>query len=216
MKLSDTTAHIANVPAFETLCACTFSMTELLTAYNELTGKATSKFASRQKGEQQVWKAVQEFRAANPAVETTETETDGVYGYGDHGLTECPHCGVHLSNGVGVHGQEVNGKVIKHTEFQFACLVCGGEFGAPIRKVAKSAKRSEGIAASWADPDVAERRATRHAVKVDGESVYGSFRKAFVALGLPLNKHITLRGTLKAEGVLVAFDHTFTLVADDE
>lgn len=44
----------------------------------------------------------------------------------------CPHCDINLENGVGVHGDEVNGSIIKHAEFELACLSCGGEFGPSI------------------------------------------------------------------------------------
>ncbi len=46
---------------------------------------------------------------------------------------QCPHCGVDLdANGIGEHNQEVNGKKVKHDEFQYVCLGCGGEFGPDI------------------------------------------------------------------------------------
>jgi len=44
----------------------------------------------------------------------------------------CPHCGIDLENGVGEHDQEVNGKHIKHNNFEYMCLGCGGEFGPAI------------------------------------------------------------------------------------
>lgn len=46
----------------------------------------------------------------------------------DYGVTCCPSCGVHLSNGVGYDGDEVNGKTIRYTH-EFACLGCGHSFG---------------------------------------------------------------------------------------
>lgn len=58
----------------------------------------------------------------------------------------CPHCGIHLSNGIGSHGQEVNNGVILHKEYEFCCLACEGEFGPAIKKVAvptvKAAKKA--------------------------------------------------------------------------
>jgi hypothetical protein len=56
-------------------------------------------------------------------------DTSSVHGFETHGFVACPHCGTHLSNGVGEDGQEVNGKYIRHSKFQFACLACGEEFG---------------------------------------------------------------------------------------
>jgi hypothetical protein len=62
-----------------------------------------------------------------------------VSGYDEHGLINCPHCGTHLSNGVGADRDEVNGHVIKHKKHKFACLGCGEEFG-PALKGGKSGK----------------------------------------------------------------------------
>ena len=77
-----------------------------------------------------------------PAPALTEEEysenAEDVFGYSEHGFVKCPHCGVHLSNGVGEHQQEVNGKKIKHDEFQFECLACGEEFGPSIHKASES------------------------------------------------------------------------------
>ena len=50
-----------------------------------------------------------------------------------YGHTNCPHCNITLSNGVGEHGEIVNGTRIKHDEFQFVCLACDGEFGPKIK-----------------------------------------------------------------------------------
>lgn len=57
----------------------------------------------------------------------------------------CPHCGIDLENGVGEHLQDVNGKQIRHDKYEFACLACGGEFGAEIEKVSKAAKTGRKI-----------------------------------------------------------------------
>lgn len=54
-------------------------------------------------------------------------------------FVNCPHCGIHLSSGIGVHLQEVNGKVIKHKAFEYECLACGGEFGPAIAEEAPKA-----------------------------------------------------------------------------
>lgn len=64
----------------------------------------------------------------------------------------------------------------------------------------------EAIRNSWQNPDVRERRSQRHKVVVDGEE-YDSVRAAFVALGLPLSKHIKFRMELKAAGQLNAHGH---------
>lgn len=62
-------------------------------------------------------------------------DASSVSGYDEHGLINCPHCGTHLSNGVGIDRvQEVNGRVIKHDTHKFACLGCGEEFGPALKR----------------------------------------------------------------------------------
>lgn len=63
-------------------------------------------------------------------VELTEYQQDLMNHYGHF---NCPHCNITLSNGVGEHGEIVNGTRIKHDEFQFVCLGCDGEFGPKIK-----------------------------------------------------------------------------------
>lgn len=48
------------------------------------------------------------------------------------GFTHCPHCGIDLSNGIGMHDEEVNGVRIKHERYMYECLGCGEEFGPEI------------------------------------------------------------------------------------
>jgi hypothetical protein len=62
-----------------------------------------------------------------------------VHGYDQHGQIKCPHCGTHLSNGVGTDRDEVNGRVIRHNTHQFACLGCGEEFG-PVLSARRAAR----------------------------------------------------------------------------
>jgi len=79
--------------------------------------------------------AVAELDKSLPGVCAADfADESSVYGYEIHHLTRCPHCGTHLSNGVGEHLQEVNGTEIKHDHFQYACLGCGAEFGPAIAK----------------------------------------------------------------------------------
>lgn len=67
-------------------------------------------------------------------------DPSSVYGHEIHGLLVCPSCGTHLSNGIGEHNQEVNGKALKHDHFEYCCLACGVEFGPaiPSKKSAKA------------------------------------------------------------------------------
>lgn len=61
---------------------------------------------------------------------------------------------------------------------------------------------SEGIAKSWDNKEVAQKRLTRNAVMVEGVGEFKSVRVAFVALGLPDSKHIRFRMKLKEAGRL--------------
>lgn len=63
---------------------------------------------------------------------------------GDAHDYSCPHCGTDLENGIGVHGHEVNGKPIKHDQFEYVCLACNGEFGPAIPVKAVKAPKVPG------------------------------------------------------------------------
>jgi hypothetical protein len=127
-----------------------------------------------------------------------------VHGFSAHKQTNCPSCGAHLSNGVGEHGDEVNGKVSRHEHSQFVCLGCGEEFGPSIRRAPVSAERSAGIAASWCDKAIRAKRCERTSVRVrSGNKIVGDYKStaaAFRALSLPMSGHIKFRMTLKASG----------------
>jgi hypothetical protein len=71
------------------------------------------------------FKAIEETPAKPVAPIGTEVEGD-LHDY------RCPHCNTDLDNGIGLHGDEVNGKTIKHDQFIYACLACNGEFGPAI------------------------------------------------------------------------------------
>lgn len=58
---------------------------------------------------------------------------------GDVHAYVCPHCGGSLENGVGGHGDEVNGTPRYNDKYEYECLGCGGEFGPAITKKAKAA-----------------------------------------------------------------------------
>lgn len=61
---------------------------------------------------------------------------------------------------------------------------------------------SEGIAKSWNNKEVAQKRLTRNGVMVEGVGEFKSVRVAFAALGLPDSKHIRFRMKLKEAGRL--------------
>lgn len=164
-------------------------------------------------------KKVKKFADRKSAVSRVTTlirELDLLEAYGE---VKCPACGINLDNGVGAHGDEVNGEVQKFEAHVHKCLGCGEEFGPLIdaKKTPKqSATRSEGIARSWTDPKVAAKRSERHGVEVKpkGEPwmYFGSVRKAYLELGLPLSGHIKFRIHLKEKKTLKENGRTWKVV----
>lgn len=189
---------------------------EMIAEYNAITGKSIKKFSSRAAGEKQLAKAREMRKAEDSDIQKMIDEkkaVDAVNGLLDtiqdkldaelmehYGTTTCPCCGVHLSNGIGLHGMEDGeGKTIKLEKHEYFCLGCGGEFGPELKKKAISATRSDAIAESWQNAEVAASRSKRDKVSVDGVE-YNSTRAAFRALGLDEKKHIQFRGKLKKSG----------------
>lgn len=177
------------------------SAAELVAFFNAHSEKPVKRFADRATAE----KRVAALMAAAPVEKS--------YGEEVSGFKCCPACNIDLHNGIGQHGDEVNGKKIKHEKFMFACLGCGHEFGTAIPGAhVPDAARSAGVAKSWADASVRAARSARHAVTVNGVA-YGSVMKAFIALGLPKSKLIRFRGELKKAGEGVFEGYDFKLVA---
>jgi hypothetical protein len=149
--------------------------------------------------------------------------SNSVTGFADHGHVDCPRCGIYLINGVSTHGDDVNGKALRHDTHRYECMGCGGGFGAALAK--KSLSRSTAIARTWAEPTIKAARAERTAVlvaRVDGaadrgvvsdRTVYGSVAKAFRALGLNMGQHIGFRMALKAAGQKNFGPYQFTVQA---
>ena len=108
----------------------------------DLHGPFTSREAARAaKAEKDLGGKVEKFELGNFEVEAA-IPTSTIFDFGIHGLTNCPCCGTHLSNGVGHHLQEVNGKVIKHDAKEYACLACDTEFGPAIPADAPKATKA--------------------------------------------------------------------------
>jgi len=121
---------------------------QLLAFFNEHSATKVKRFADRKTAERRVkdllsvlWAQHREIDPAAQAATTIARALAAVparpYGFAQHGQQTCPACGIDLNNGVGVHLDEVNGRSIKHDEFEFTCLGCGAEFGPAI-----SAKRT--------------------------------------------------------------------------
>lgn len=73
----------------------------------------------------------------------------------------------------------------------------------------KSKKRAEAQRESWGDRKIAAARSKRDHVYVTGHGPFNSVAKAFIALNLPLKKHLKFRMQLKA-------DRTATYIHDDQ
>lgn len=189
---------------------------ELVAFYNEncsaINGNPVKKFADRKTAERRVGELMatmevnKKVAPASKKAEVLDTDSDiDIECKQRYGMTHCPHCNTHLSNGVGHDEQEVNGNVIRHNSRQFECLACGEEFGPIVRKpkVVKP-DLSTAIAKSWQDPAIKEKRCERHCVFMtdeNGKTVeVRSVRQAFVDFSLPLKEHIKFRMELKAAG----------------
>ena len=119
----------------------TATTAELLAFFNTHTGGAqVKKFADRKTAERRV----------NALIEEMAAEDNGtVYCFNVHGYHNCPSCGIHLSNGISHHGDDVNGKPLKHDSgYQFECLGCGAGFGARVATAKKRAAPSASTGAT--------------------------------------------------------------------
>ena len=127
----------------------TATMSELVSWYNLRAERPVKRFSDRRTAERRCAELAAEL-AAPQLIEQLAPQTaqvdasEGVHGYTHHGLTHCPHCGAHLTNGVGEHMQEVNGTYVKHDRFQYECLACGEEFGPEIQKRSVTDKKTIG------------------------------------------------------------------------
>ena len=116
---------------------------ELLAFYNAHSGReAVKRFADRRAAEKRVHAllAERQFNTPKPLPEVSALDAEYIASYG---ISHCPSCGIHLDNGVGHDGQDVNGKVIRHKHFEYECLGCNTEFGPLVRRarpVASGAK----------------------------------------------------------------------------
>ena len=108
----------------------------------DLKGPFAGREAARAaKAAQELGGKIEKFELGNFEVEAA-IPTTTIFAFGSHGLTNCPCCGVHLSNGVGHHLQEVNGKVIKHDAKEYVCMACDTEFGPAIPADAPKATKA--------------------------------------------------------------------------
>lgn len=110
---------------------------ELVAYYNAHSGRPpVKKFQDRATAERRCAELAQSV-----VIDPVETPTTAAlvaeaenHPYSYTGHTECPHCGIDLRNGVGQHGDEVNGIRIKHEHRMYECLGCGEEFGPEVAR----------------------------------------------------------------------------------
>jgi hypothetical protein len=167
---------------------------ELVAFYNDNAVKVVTKFADRATAEKRVAQMISDMVAAGKFCPFCDTFDN----YG-HDITYA-----------GVEGSKNADNMFHHH--------CGKEFrpdgSMPKASAPASADRSAAIAATWADPEVAAARAQRSKVFVEGRGEYRSVKAAFIALGLPISKHIPFRMKLKASGQALFDRHSFVVVAE--
>ncbi len=221
---------------------------DLLAFYNANSGKAAiKKFASRAKGEVQIaalsaellaaletklTATKEESDAADAAIEAeyvaSETAVAVVEGetateVAQESETEAPV--VRDGEGNVVNDDDVSEDELSDEEREVllareANAEQNGEAGEPKAKAGNRGSNSEGVARSWKDPVVRDKRLTRHGVFVavgENSNGYQSVAEAFRSLRLPFAAHIRFRLVLKTNGK-ATFSHdgkeyNFTLAA---
>jgi len=59
----------------------------------------------------------------------------------EYGMVDCPHCGIHLSNGVTTNDYQLDSNLPGLKKFEYMCLACNKEFGPNLeKKAAKTTK----------------------------------------------------------------------------
>jgi hypothetical protein len=200
---------------------------ELLAEYNDLTGRKTTKFASRSKGEQQVLAA---RKAASPqdlpqgspfmgmmSAKTVQDTLGSKVSVSVKGGKKTETVQKPAKPEVKKFNYAVDGcPCCKATEDQtnaglegtvagderLFCHQCSTEYWMATGKIYKAPKqgnRSEGIAESWKDEKTKVSRSRRDNVVVNGNA-FRSVLEAFKHHHLPIARHIKFRIALKAEG----------------
>lgn len=128
----------------------------------------------------------------------------------------CPKCGADHSS---ITPAGLEGTAAEQRNFCHACSLewwpeNGKEF-VPNRET--PGVRSAAVAESWKDKAIRDKRTQRTGVRVTGGKLkapadFPSVSKAFLALHLPMSKHIKFRGAMKAAGAAKIDDYTFTAV----
>lgn len=209
------TFEIARTALNETGSLESLTTKQLVDAYNALAEKPVKKFQDRATALRRTEALVREKVVEDAAVE----QIAPAFAQIDEDLVrrarlnagECPACGGDAASQTAAGAENTT----LGQNFNF-CHECGTTYsisdGAERKPV--SAKRSLAIMESWNDLAVHTKRRQRSAVRVknaEGEvAEFRSVKHAFLALGLPLSKHIRFRMDLKAAGKLEAFGMEWT------
>lgn len=177
--------HIADIVSYA-------KTSELVAFYNAHAIKTVTKFADRATAEKRVTQMITDMVAAAQFCPMCDT----LFNYG-HDITYA-----------GAEGTKAGENYFHHH--------CGKTFrpDGTVPKAAAPANvdRSAAISATWGNPEVAAARAARDKVVVEGRGEYRSVKAAFIALGLPVSKHIPFRMKLKAAGAAHFDRHSFVVV----
>jgi hypothetical protein len=154
------------------------SAVELLAFYNAHSGReAVKRFADRRSAEKRVSILLAE-RQFNVPTPLPEVDAEDARYITDYGVAYCPSCRIHLSNGVGHHMQDVNGKPVRHSKFQFECLGCCEEFGPLIGR----SVNGRPVTSMGPRPAMVESlKLDRRIMHVDTNVVYANANRVFKA-----------------------------------
>ena len=196
---------------------------ELVSLYNEKTGKSIKKFSSRAAGEKQV-AALFPVAASRNEVAHKIASSALEFAKKSAAEKEAKKSAKAASKPVKAEkpAQAVPKAALPSLLQQVTAInstAPKAEQAATKSKAKEPVDRAAAIAASWKDPEVAAKRSERTHVKA-GNKVFRSVREAFTELRLPLSKHIKFRMQLK-EVQELTFKHegrqiTFHVVQDQE
>lgn len=174
---------------------------EIVAEYNSLTGSSVKRFSDRKTAERRLKAARLAVLAGTKEDASKPVATAEIVDTASRAdELKCPSCGDSDGN-ITYAGPE--GTAAGERLF---CHHCSTEFyanGRIYKAPAKSKTRSENVAASWEDPDVAadrKVRCTNVTVRHPDGDLYSfkSVPQAFKFLGLPWWKHFSVRKQVKA------------------
>ncbi|QFG06840.1 hypothetical protein O157vBn_00002 [Escherichia phage vB_Eco4M-7n] len=175
---------------------------DLVAFYNENSGsKPIKKFADRRTAETRVIALIESLNALDdPSNESPIPDAKSREEVSSDVKT-------HKARAVVKKAEPTQEELDAMTDEEYEAFVKSGLNDAPVgaNKIAIPSHRrsnSKGIAKSWDNKEVAQKRLTRNGVMVEGVGEFKSVRVAFAALGLPDSKHIRFRMKLKEAGRL--------------